>query len=115
MFFQEQLLKNKDELYSLMIDYVISGPVTKDEFSEGGEVCGLIYSVISGTVTKDEFSEGLQSMRAPFTSNEVHFITSFLTEKPLRLKVDYLVFAKGVNIPFPILDNFTSEVSRIIQ
>lgn len=63
----------------------------------------------SGTVTKDEFSEGLQSMRAPFTSNEVHFITSFLTEKPLRLKVDYLVFAKGVNIPFPILDNFTSE------
>ena len=36
-----------------MIDYVISGTVTKDEFSGGGEVCGMIDNVLSGTVTKE--------------------------------------------------------------
>ena len=60
-----------------------------------------------GAITREEFVEGLSSMKAPLTKSEMHMVMKFLTEKPPRPKVDYLFFARGLDIPFQMQEVMT--------
>jgi len=62
-----------------------------------------------GKVTKEEFSESLILMKAPLSKDETQMVIKFLTEKPPRAKIDYLLFARGVQIPFPVREDTMSE------
>lgn len=68
-------------------------------------------ALLSGKVTKEEFSESLVLMKAPLNKEETLMVIKFLTEKPFRAKIDYLLFARGVQIPFPIREDVMCEVS----
>lgn len=62
-----------------------------------------------GKVTKEEFSESMVLMKAPLNREETLMVIKFLTEKPSRAKIDYLLFARGVQIPFPIKEDVMCE------
>ena len=49
-------------------------------------------------------------MKAPLTKEETKMVIEFLTEKPPRDKIDYLLFARGVQIPFPVREDVMNEV-----
>ena len=61
-------------------------------------------------VSKEEFGESLLLMKAPLTKEETKMVIEFLTEKPPRDKIDYLLFARGVQIPFPVREDVMNEV-----
>ena len=64
-------------------------------------------------VSKEEFTEGLTAMKAPISKEELQLIIKFITEKPARSKLDYLAFAKGAEIPFPIREDMSCEVRTL--
>ena len=61
-------------------------------------------------VSKEEFSESLVLMKAPLSKEETQMVIEFLTAKPPKDKIDYLLFARGVQIPFPVREDVMSEV-----
>lgn len=66
-----------------------------------------------GMILKDQFCEGLLSMKAPLTKDETLMIVKYLTEKPTRMKIDYLLFARGVEIPFPVKEDAMCEEIKL--
>jgi len=62
-----------------------------------------------GMVLKDEFCESLLLMKAPLSKDETQMVLKFLSEKPPRAKIDYLLFARGIQIPFPVRDDVMCE------
>ncbi|KAL5262258.1 hypothetical protein ACHWQZ_G007845 [Mnemiopsis leidyi] len=77
-----------------------------DTFSRyDGKGCGM--------VSKEEFGESLLLMKAPLTKEETKMVIEFLTEKPPRDKIDYLLFARGVQIPFPVREDVMNETQDI--